>query len=380
MSGESIKESDASDNSFVIIGPGSFNCTPSFVNEIEQESIKVSTESDSVTETQNATQDNLAISTSSTGSNIFDCDLQEKLNQQLLKENYQLKETLSQNNLAIKTQLNTFFMWQQEVLKTQESHKQKFLETKDLIWKLREENAQLKSQLEDIGHESLSLDSTDKIEDSEILIVGKPKPNDKSLKQLKQDLINFEVENQNLLKRNDYLVEQCNELQIKLRDSRKEIFELNKQLEDSERENTSLKQKITNVKSSNESAPSLTLSNHEARSQIRNLFKQLEDERAKVLILKQELKKVQSNGKDNEVNKNPTEELTEYLDQLSDINTSFKNQNQRFSGLNSWINLAEENLDCGAQTLQSFDGAIMSELTQLKDYLKVEENAFKRKE
>lgn len=49
-------------------------------------------------------------------------------------------------------------MWQEEVAKVHQNHKQKFAETKDLINHLKQENAELKTKLwlsqhtEDIGY------------------------------------------------------------------------------------------------------------------------------------------------------------------------------------------------------------------------------------
>lgn len=62
----------------------------------------------------------------------------------LLKENMRLKETLMQNNMAMKQQFNTLACWQEEVMRVQKSHKQKFAETRELINRLKDENAQLK--------------------------------------------------------------------------------------------------------------------------------------------------------------------------------------------------------------------------------------------
>lgn len=58
----------------------------------------------------------------------------------------------------MKQQFNTLTMWQEEVAKVHQNHKQKFAETKDLINHLKQENAELKTKLwlsqhtEDIGY------------------------------------------------------------------------------------------------------------------------------------------------------------------------------------------------------------------------------------
>ena len=62
----------------------------------------------------------------------------------VLEENIKLKETLKQNNNAIKQQFNTITMWQKEVMSVCDNHKQKFLETKELISRLKKENDELR--------------------------------------------------------------------------------------------------------------------------------------------------------------------------------------------------------------------------------------------
>ncbi|XP_015589269.1 optineurin isoform X2 [Cephus cinctus] len=70
----------------------------------------------------------------------------------LLEENAKLKETLTQNNLAMKQQFNTLATWQEEVMKVHQSHKEKFAETRELINQLRKENTDLKNRLS-VNHE-----------------------------------------------------------------------------------------------------------------------------------------------------------------------------------------------------------------------------------
>uniref|UniRef100_A0A1B6CNQ6 NF-kappa-B essential modulator NEMO N-terminal domain-containing protein n=1 Tax=Clastoptera arizonana TaxID=38151 RepID=A0A1B6CNQ6_9HEMI len=70
-------------------------------------------------------------------------DIQKKLHD-VLKENVELKETLHQNNMAMKEQFSTLQTWQEEVLKVQKNHKEKFAETKTLILKLKADNQELR--------------------------------------------------------------------------------------------------------------------------------------------------------------------------------------------------------------------------------------------
>ncbi|XP_043262735.1 optineurin-like isoform X2 [Colletes gigas] len=69
-----------------------------------------------------------------------------KLNE-LLQENCKLKETLKQNNVAMKQQFNTLASWQEEIMKVHQNHKKKFSETKGLINYLKKENTELKIKL-----------------------------------------------------------------------------------------------------------------------------------------------------------------------------------------------------------------------------------------
>ncbi|KAL1130097.1 hypothetical protein AAG570_013036 [Ranatra chinensis] len=62
----------------------------------------------------------------------------------ILNENVTLKETLHQNNMAMKQQFNTLCLWQEEVLKVHQTHKERFEETKQLIIKLMAENKELR--------------------------------------------------------------------------------------------------------------------------------------------------------------------------------------------------------------------------------------------
>ncbi|XP_032670368.1 spindle assembly checkpoint component MAD1-like isoform X2 [Odontomachus brunneus] len=65
----------------------------------------------------------------------------------LLQENMKLKETLKQNNFAMKRQLNTMVLWQDMVTKLHENNMEKFKETTTLINDLKKENLELKTKL-----------------------------------------------------------------------------------------------------------------------------------------------------------------------------------------------------------------------------------------
>nr|CAD7462522.1 unnamed protein product [Timema tahoe] len=80
-------------------------------------------------------------------------EIQNKLHE-LLVENVELKDTLNQNNMAMRQQFHTLVKWQEEVLKVHQNHKEKFAETRDLIHKLRNENEELKKCIAEMKSES----------------------------------------------------------------------------------------------------------------------------------------------------------------------------------------------------------------------------------
>lgn len=87
---------------------------------------------------------------------------------ELLQENEKLKETLKQNNIAMKQQFNTLASWQEEIMKVHQNHKKKFVETRELINYLKKENTELKMKLSSeepndtkIDYELLSMSEKD---------------------------------------------------------------------------------------------------------------------------------------------------------------------------------------------------------------------------
>lgn len=106
-------------------------------------------------------QKSMSIDYKSMVSSLSITEMQRRLTE-LLQENVKLKETLRQNNESMKQQFNTLAMWQEEVTKVHQNHKQKFAETKDLINHLKQENTELKTKLwlsqhtEDLGYKAIS--------------------------------------------------------------------------------------------------------------------------------------------------------------------------------------------------------------------------------
>ncbi|XP_011691264.1 PREDICTED: flagellar attachment zone protein 1 isoform X2 [Wasmannia auropunctata] len=110
-------------------------------------------------------QKSMSIDYKSIVSSLSITEMQNRL-MEMLQENVKLKETLRQNNDSMKQQFSTLAMWQEEVTKVHQSHKQKFSETKELINHLKKENAELKNKLlllqrtEDIEYEMINKSDT----------------------------------------------------------------------------------------------------------------------------------------------------------------------------------------------------------------------------
>ncbi|KAK9727962.1 NF-kappa-B essential modulator NEMO [Popillia japonica] len=73
-------------------------------------------------------------------------EIQKKVDN-LITENLELKETLAQNNIAMKKQVESITQWQAEVQRVQESHKEKFSDMKKYITILKTENDKLRENL-----------------------------------------------------------------------------------------------------------------------------------------------------------------------------------------------------------------------------------------
>lgn len=117
----------------------------------------------------------------------------------LLRENQELRDALNQNNLAMKTQFETLAQWQQEVFQTHSSHKEKFAETRELVLKLKAENAALKS-----GFDKKSAGS------------GKSEESASNIEASHQRIKQLEYEKLVLVKERDAFREECTRLTLKI--------------------------------------------------------------------------------------------------------------------------------------------------------------------
>lgn len=72
-------------------------------------------------------------------------EVQNKISQ-IIEENIHLKDTILQNNMSMKSQYERIVVWQEEVQKVHQAHKEKIFEAKEVIEKQKEEISNLTSE------------------------------------------------------------------------------------------------------------------------------------------------------------------------------------------------------------------------------------------
>ncbi|XP_068083261.1 optineurin isoform X2 [Anabrus simplex] len=313
-------------------------------------------------------------------------EIQRKL-RELLQENVELKETLHQNNLAMKQQFNTLVMWQDEVFKVHQSHKEKFAETKDLILKLRAENAELKKYLEQSKTGSVS-DNQLKAENAKLKgqiaelqqklsapvarkdhPAGPPSRKEEELsdlvKQLNKQLETAERARRQLILDKERLTAQKTRLE-------RDVTALKEEMEEHKEKNrTLLQEKDELLQKVNQHEQELRefvvvekqqqLAGHASLSEeVQQLKEALDQERARVAALELQVQKEQVIARQTSSNQETTTKstsLTEggsstqfgsnlknYEEKLHLFNHSLEKQTERYASLDSWLQVAADNV------------------------------------
>ncbi|GJQ66271.1 putative leucine zipper of domain CC2 of NEMO, NF-kappa-B essential modulator [Trypoxylus dichotomus] len=144
----------------------------------------------------------------------------------LIAENLKLKETLAQNNIAMKKQVETITQWQTEVQRVQESHKEKFNDMKTYITILKTENEKLKDIIKtsegsaEEGHKKAKevlVKQTDNIRQFEL------EASQKKVKELEKGLDILSLENKDLT---EQISEKEQELSNAIADKKLLLYEL----------------------------------------------------------------------------------------------------------------------------------------------------------
>lgn len=151
-----IDQSLQSEGSFIVLGRSSSQ------NDIDLSQVFNASTSISNSSITHASLASNGLTSTNILNDLSPDEIQNKI-QALVQENIELKEALRQNNLAMKQQFNTLVMWQEEVFKVHQNHKQKFGETKELILKLRTENTELRKMLAEFESNRYSSGHEDKL-------------------------------------------------------------------------------------------------------------------------------------------------------------------------------------------------------------------------
>ncbi|XP_068083262.1 optineurin isoform X3 [Anabrus simplex] len=261
-------------------------------------------------------------------------EIQRKL-RELLQENVELKETLHQNNLAMKQQFNTLVMWQDEVFKVHQSHKEKFAETKDLILKLRAENAELKKYLEQSKTGSVS-DNQLKAENA----------------KLKGQIAELQQKLSAPVARKDHPAGPPSRKEEELSDL---VKQLNKQLETAERARRQLildKERLTAQKTRLErDVTALKEEMEEHKEKNRTLLQEKDELLQKVnqVIARQTSSNQETTTKSTSLTEGGSStqfgsNLKNYEEKLHLFNHSLEKQTERYASLDSWLQVAADNV------------------------------------
>ncbi|KAK5647580.1 hypothetical protein RI129_002472 [Pyrocoelia pectoralis] len=112
----------------------------------------------------------------------------------LIAENLKLKETLHQNNLAMKKQYAILSTWQDEVAMVHNSHKEKFSDIKKYVEKIRLENSKLSAIIATKAKENEELmKEIEQLKSEQALAAAKDKVDIKVLKSSFDNLSEFEL-------------------------------------------------------------------------------------------------------------------------------------------------------------------------------------------
>ncbi|XP_069682228.1 optineurin-like isoform X2 [Periplaneta americana] len=347
-------------------------------------------------------------------------EIQRKLHE-VLQENLELKETLQQNNLAMKQQFNTLVMWQEELRKVHANHKAKFTETKELVFKLRAENTELRRIIEETKNEGSSPPSSSETElkmenvalkgriaelqqklatpvpRREQMPGGPPSKKEQELSALVEQL-NRQLETAERARRQltvdvERVTAQRKRLEQDLVTHKTELEDQKTQLHKAHDEREELEHKITRLMEQhrqelheyavieNERQQAGGISQSSAR-EIQRLVSQLDEQRALVNTLTHQLKDerakvaAMSAGRAAPVTVNEHANLASDLkgceETLGQITNCLDRESERFSSLDSWLQVAADSMN-QIKGKQSVDvkavETLKAEIQQLRNLL-----------
>ncbi|XP_018567507.1 NF-kappa-B essential modulator isoform X2 [Anoplophora glabripennis] len=208
------------------------------------------------------TSDVISITTLST--DLTSEQVQKKVSE-IVEENIRLKDTILQNNMSMKSQYERIVAWQEDVQKVHQAHKEKIIEAKEFIEKLKKENYNLIRELEQLKAVKNAQDEdivslTKAIREKEQRSAETNNPKSKENFELELDMVNktikqLEVGMKNLTVENEALKEEkvkVIEVNKKVEEYEKEIDGLQTILHASKRELEEAKMELMKMKSTDE--------------------------------------------------------------------------------------------------------------------------------
>ncbi|KAL0820133.1 hypothetical protein ABMA28_006069 [Loxostege sticticalis] len=253
---------------------------------------------------------------------------------ELLDENVILKETLKQNNDSMKEQFLLIASCQEDMLRTQVLHKEKFEETKELVERLRSENKKLKADLiRKVEAEAQTTDSIDSKSGPSSGLEFVTSPDDDTINKLTAQLELIEKQRRQVLVENEKLTWQKESLEHIVDATSKERDELKEKLQKlelqiSSKDNeyssqiSSLKSTVQDLHGKLQSANSISSISSEEMTKRDAQIQALE---AKVARLQTELKESQLRVWDLE---NVRLEFSKHKSDLSETTRLYKEQIQ----------------------------------------------------
>jgi len=292
-------------------------------------------------------------------------EIQKRLHD-VLQENLQLKETLQQNNLAMKQQFNTLARWQEEVFKVHQNHKAKFAETKELVLKLRAENTELKNTVQEYEKTGTSVpDASDtQLMRENLQLKGK-------IAELQQKLSTPVVRK---------------EQHQGISPSKKEqemsalLEQINRQLETAERARRQLTvdvERLTAQKSRLEREMLAQKSEmDEQKEQLQKSQREKEELEKKIRVLLEQVVAATVAEKDTQspVNEQAllAHDLRDCEEMLEQISSCLDRESERFTSLDSWLKVVSDNINQWKEK-QSVDGktinTLKTEVQELRELL-----------
>lgn len=249
--------------------------------------------------------------------------------EEVMQHNLHLKELLYQNNLSWKRNYQILLTWQEELSKQQQKNNEKFAENKEFTMKLIAENKELKHYLEELKQGS----------DHEVQLEAENSELKKNIAELEQRLATLSAK----VERTEVGAPSKKELELSSL-----VEQLNKQLETAER---SKRQLIMDNERLNAQKSRL-------EKEMDNLKAEIEQQKVKCHELELEREELLTrsnhhggNSTSSQVGVQSNEKtdfatsMKNYERRLEDLSTNLEEKTERYTTLDSWLQVAADNVN-----------------------------------